>query len=215
MKNNILNKKEKTKKWNLFLNKLNYISDSLGMPIDEKIKELVVAMNLFGLRTEGSCQGHPNKRLLFPYIYCKISGEPKYQYRREKQIKKKLMQKYHIKNNKMLHSDSDSSNKFWDEYVKIIFKLKYLNKYVKWAKKNEPLGKKIFALINEFNKKKTLSKNNKLRLIRIYPGYRIVSSVDTDTKKISNEAKKNLIILSQKTFGDFTKFLKNKYFKSA
>ena len=39
------------------------------------------------------------------------------------------MQKYHIKNNKMLHSDSDSSNKFWDEYVKIIFKLKYLNKY--------------------------------------------------------------------------------------
>jgi hypothetical protein len=45
------------------------VVDKLGMPIDEKIKPLVDALNnKLGIKTEASCQGHENWGERFPWV---------------------------------------------------------------------------------------------------------------------------------------------------
>lgn len=70
---------EKNRHWNALREAADKITDKLGMPIDEEIKELVVSLNALGFRTSMSCYGHirENKKLgiknyaLTPYVSIK------------------------------------------------------------------------------------------------------------------------------------------------
>jgi hypothetical protein len=212
MKNNNVSKRNQAKqrKWDTFLKKIDITTDNLGMPIDENIKQAIVAMNLLGLRTAGSCQGHVDEYILFPYIYCEVKGEPKLKYDGERSIRIKIIKKYNIKNWNIVYTNDEIWNDYWTQ----VKSLENSNKYKKWAKKNESLGKKISLLINKFNKKRNPTNNNKLQVIRMYPGYRIVA---LDVKKenlFSKKEKIKLIKLSQKEFADFTIFLKKEFFNN-
>lgn len=44
------------------------LADGLGMPIDEKIKYLVAAMRMYGVRTTMSCEGHLDRGSPYPWI---------------------------------------------------------------------------------------------------------------------------------------------------
>lgn len=44
------------------------ITDGLSLPIDDLIKPIVIALRLWGLPTSGSCQGHANWGLSYPWI---------------------------------------------------------------------------------------------------------------------------------------------------
>lgn len=44
------------------------ISDGLGLPIDDLIKPTVIALRLWDLPTSGSCQGHADWGLSYPWI---------------------------------------------------------------------------------------------------------------------------------------------------
>lgn len=44
------------------------ITDGMGYPIDDGILETVVALNLLGLRTCQSCEGHLNNGLPYPWV---------------------------------------------------------------------------------------------------------------------------------------------------
>lgn len=46
------------------------ITDRLGMPVDEGIKQTVIYLQALGFPTNGSCEGHPNKKhgLDFPWV---------------------------------------------------------------------------------------------------------------------------------------------------
>lgn len=49
-------------------NKVDSIADNLGMPIDEGIKKMVVALWAHEFETTGSCEGHTNRGCPFPWI---------------------------------------------------------------------------------------------------------------------------------------------------
>ncbi len=44
------------------------IKDNCGMPIDSKIKELVIGLRANGITTEQSCEGHKNKGVPYPWV---------------------------------------------------------------------------------------------------------------------------------------------------
>jgi hypothetical protein len=44
------------------------ITDGLGLPIDEGIKKIVIALRLWGFMTSGSCQGHTGRGTPYPWV---------------------------------------------------------------------------------------------------------------------------------------------------
>src|SRR5258708_14434953 len=70
---------EKERRWNAINKKIDSITDKLGKPIDEEIKELIVGLNILGFRTTMSCFGHIRENKTFgikdyaltPYVFIK------------------------------------------------------------------------------------------------------------------------------------------------
>lgn len=54
--------------WDQETYKVNQITDALDLPIDAAIKEVIVALNVVGFRTNGSCEGHFDRGDHYPYI---------------------------------------------------------------------------------------------------------------------------------------------------
>jgi hypothetical protein len=50
------------------LSEVETLCDKLGMPIDEKIKPLVAALRMYGVKTTMSCEGHSDWGKLYPWV---------------------------------------------------------------------------------------------------------------------------------------------------
>lgn len=50
------------------IEELRGVTDRLGMPIDEKIIRVVAVLNLYGIRTIQSCEGHLDHGYAYPWI---------------------------------------------------------------------------------------------------------------------------------------------------
>lgn len=66
--------------------KLNYqqakkkaadLTDKLGCPIDKNIKSLVISLWMCGINTDGSCEGHKNWGLPYPWVSIVRSSNAK------------------------------------------------------------------------------------------------------------------------------------------
>jgi hypothetical protein len=47
---------------------IDSLTDRIGTPVDEGVKNLVVLLNAYGCRTSGSCEGHADRDYSLPYI---------------------------------------------------------------------------------------------------------------------------------------------------
>lgn len=63
-----LSLKQKQKKWGKLEKAIEKITDALSYPIDEEIKQTVVAFNAYGFPTYASCIGHLDHSLAHPWI---------------------------------------------------------------------------------------------------------------------------------------------------
>ena len=54
--------------WTQMVARFELVTDRLGRPIDKGIFETVVALNMLGIRTVMSCEGHPNRGLPYPWV---------------------------------------------------------------------------------------------------------------------------------------------------
>jgi hypothetical protein len=54
--------------WHQAFEEYSHIADSLGRPIDAGILETVIVLNLFGIETTGSCEGHLEREQTNPWI---------------------------------------------------------------------------------------------------------------------------------------------------
>lgn len=62
---NVISKEEA---WENISKSMESVVDTLGKPIDEGIKEGVTALNANGFGTTGSCEGHVNRGIRYPYV---------------------------------------------------------------------------------------------------------------------------------------------------
>src|SRR5687767_10818868 len=56
------------KSWNQKIEELKGVGDKLGMGIDGGILEMVAALNLNGIKTTQSCEGHLDRALAYPWV---------------------------------------------------------------------------------------------------------------------------------------------------
>lgn len=64
-------------KWAETLEQVNQIRDKKGMRVDEGIKELLTACMVNGFPVDGSCEGHLDRALAYPYIVIELFTIPK------------------------------------------------------------------------------------------------------------------------------------------
>src|SRR3712207_1504419 len=64
----------KEQRWQQSAAEVNRITDRLGMPIDEGIKETVVALNVLGINTVASCEGHFDRGTGAPWVAIGARG---------------------------------------------------------------------------------------------------------------------------------------------
>jgi hypothetical protein len=205
---------QKRQRWFDTLKNLDEIVDGLGMKIDENIKETVAAFNINGIPTDGSCGGHTEGRLGFPYIMGKPLDEPEYRWVGQQNLNSEILKKYNLKTVREIYSDSKAEaeyNKRVEEELKFI----ETEQYKEWYKKVQPLEKEVGTLIEEFYKNRMISDDQKLHLSPLYAHYDIESGLEIESLQQSNVsvvAIKAKIHASQEEFKLFTEFLKQKYF---
>ena len=61
-------KREKLAEWNFMASEVSTWCDGLGQPLDEKIKETVIILNLLGFKTRQSCEGHLDWGYSYPGV---------------------------------------------------------------------------------------------------------------------------------------------------
>lgn len=61
-------KSSKEKQWSEIADRIEKITDKLGMPIDAGVRESIIALRAFGINTDASCEGHSERALPAPWI---------------------------------------------------------------------------------------------------------------------------------------------------
>lgn len=65
---------EKEQLWQDMAGRISRITDKLGMPIDPGIMDTVIVLNLLGIVTVQSCEGHIDHGIAAPWIFFTTSG---------------------------------------------------------------------------------------------------------------------------------------------
>src|SRR4029077_1610780 len=58
----------KQQTWDTISDDVDHWIDAIGYPIDREIKEIVVALNIMGIKTTASCEGHFDHGALYPWV---------------------------------------------------------------------------------------------------------------------------------------------------
>jgi hypothetical protein len=209
------------------LQKVSRITDNLGMHIDEKIKLLVVALNLMGFNTRQSCEGHTDHSMGSPWVDIAPPNQPDERFVREKHILNQVAKKLGFKETleEIRKTNIDAFCTIYD-----IAKEKYqLNpetkKYKVWHAKLEPLKSQLNALLKEFYKNRhCITRKSRLRIWTFCEDFRLFNGgtgwMQGDFKltyMFSNKEKTghaSRLKLYQEEMNEFAKFLINKYFNS-
>lgn len=64
----------KQETWDQMSNDVDHWIDGIGAPIDREIKEIVIALNIMGIKTTASCEGHFDHGHLYPWVDLEISS---------------------------------------------------------------------------------------------------------------------------------------------
>jgi hypothetical protein len=195
--------------------KVDKVTDTLGMPIDEGIKEAVIMFNAVGLNTTASCEGHLDHGIPAPWVHVAALNEPKEQFIGEKEIFRKVARKYNLKVEEVRRGYNIEA---LEEAGREIVKNEETKEYKRWRKENKKLLKKAKKFLNEFYKNRKVKPDMKLTIeifgddsFRIHNGGKYYKSV----KDLSAKEKKKVEKMLEKfreEMNAFTEFLKSKYF---
>ena len=215
-------KKVKGQEKNLKLEKIRHdvesISDRLGKPIEEGIKETVVMFKANELPTSDSCEGHIERGLPVPYVEVSPSNEPEERFVGQNEAFEKVAKKYNITPEEAKTSKIDEA--YW-EAMKECSQNEETEEYQKWNKENEKLLANSHNLLEEFYKERQVEPDEKLEIdegvgnFRIHNGGEDYQPIIENGREFSEEEKKARAEKLEKyrpEMKKFTTFLKEKYF---
>ena len=192
-------------------------ADNLNMPIDEGIKETVVAFNIWNFPTSASCEGHTEEGIPAPWINVMALNKPEERYVNEEEVYRKTAEKYNISVEDVKRSINHDA---WVEAVKELSKNDETEEYKNWYKKNKDLMEKAEDLLNEFYANREVESSVKLQIRKEAEGFRVHNGgedyvpIVEHRKKLSKEEEKALatrIVKYRVEMNDFAKFLKDKF----
>ena len=182
---------QKLAAWNAKRQEVDHIADSQNERIDEGIKETVVSLNMLGINTIASCEGHNDfgvdeekRRPLTPWVEIAAPNEPK---------------------NKLDQTTENCRTPEWEE----------------WKRKSDELGFRVQEYLGEFYKNRTTEPVVAIHAELFLPGDGMWRIFNGDKQKdsetlpaISRDKWDSLLRKRQAEMAAFTSFLKDKYFAS-
>ena len=87
----------KEQEWKAVEASVDQITDALGKPIEDRIKQPVVALNVYKINTSQSCEGHSNGHgRRYPWVEISAPDEPKERFEGEREIYKKVAAEFGV-----------------------------------------------------------------------------------------------------------------------
>ncbi len=203
---------EKHEAWDEMFQSLEQITDALGKHIEEGIRDTVVAFEMNGFHTDGSCAGHLEEdRLRFPYIAGEAAGLPTYHLEGQKELEKMITEKYAI-SRKEIRRHLEAAK----EYKELSKDFALTNEFNEWLEKSRVMTEKLRILLEEFNQTRDVLQDVRLHLSKSTPNYRVEPVMyEIPPKELTQTEVDELrakIISTREEFAAFTELLKQKYF---
>ncbi len=202
---------EKQELWNKLVLEINKITDNLEHSIDENIKEPVIALNAFGISTDGSCEGHLDHGLPYPWIDIPVTYS---------ELKNEVQSYQEIIQNRK-YSDEETIKK-----NDPILYGKILETRQKFLKKAEEIKNILNPLLNEFYSVHIPNvPESRIELHESGSGFRLEThnsrglglhnwkKFDERIDKLAPEEKEKLLKSNQTEMKLFGQFLKKKFFE--
>jgi len=161
-------RERKDKELEAIRQKLETTTDRLGAEIEEGIKEVVVGLNVMGLTTVQSCEGHPDSSHGYPYPWVMIEapGEPEESHVGEKELCERFAREHGVDAEQLLRAAV--SEEVWFEFQEQIEALPELTpEFITWREANRKLYERAIGLLEEFYFDRTVSLDVQVRAIPI------------------------------------------------
>lgn len=207
-------------KWRAISLEIEKTADALGYGIDKNIKDLVIALNVHGINTTQSCEGHAEKEnYSAPWIQIEAPGEPEERFNGQNEAFEKMAKKYELPFEEVKRMTPE--NVYW-EAMHECSKNRETEKYVKWKEESRKLMEVMEKILADFYKNRKISDDLKIKIennidevgegnFRLYNGggdYRIIEN-DLDEKERKELEKRIERYRIEMDF--FKEFLKDKF----
>ncbi len=212
---------EKQKIWEEKRKEIEEVTDSNDTPIEAGIIETIVALNVLGINTYQSCEGHDDLgsgQRLWPWVGISAPDEPEERFEGESQLFEEVARENGVDSASLKRGHPDEL--FWEVKKRASQNPETLE-YKKWEEQNSELYKRVSGLLAEFYKDRKVQDDIRLKLDEDNGGsFEISSEKEALLKLISGELtdqeKADLIKKlpeRREEMKAFTTFLKENFFK--
>jgi len=207
---------EKEQKWHTLAAHFYETADCLGHPIDPGIKETVIALNVLGLPTIASCEGHTDHGISAPWVEIALPGEPEEHFAGEKKIYEEIAKKYGVPFEDVKRGTHAEA---WLAALREASKNQETTEHLAWQKANTELMRtKIIPLLEEFYKDRVVSDAVRISVsegigaFRIYNGGHDYAPVPEPITEGARRALAARIKIYRAEMAAFAEFVKQKFF---
>lgn len=189
----------KQQQWNRTREKFRKVTDKLGCSIDEGILETVIVLNLLGLRTTQSCEGHLDRAVAAPWVDIEPPTTNEWE-------------DLWIESDKAFFASKKlrEQNGPKPEIKALFDKSKNLLKQAR--KPTLELAQKLMTILDEYYRDRYVVYDRRITIIRMHRGARL-ESIGAYTQDINTHlVKKQKLKEYQDEMKEFTEFLKKMYF---
>ena len=168
--------------------------DGLGMPIDSGIKETVIILNLLGVKTSSSCEGHIDRGLPYPWINLDNNKDSRFVWEKINKVQKQIREL------------QESNNK--ENSQELFAQNRYLFSQLEQSSQN--VITPIYSLLEKFYDQKNIKYDTILQFsFKSFPRMHSLGVNRQDVR--SPDEKKNKLKEYQDEMNDFTDFLLGEY----
>ena len=192
------------------------ITDALGMPIDEGIKETVVYCLALDLPTTQSCEGHTDSGRPWPWISFASTGEPAERFINQRQVFEQVAQKYGVT---LEDVERGRSYEAWAEASRRASAEPETEEYQAWTNQNLVLLHKARIILEQFYRDRTVDPDFRLEAwagagntfdIECHRAQSWLRRQESATEQEKQRAVQDLP-RHQQEMAEFTQFLKKQY----
>jgi hypothetical protein len=209
---------ERARTWLDQLEKIERVRDALGFSVDPNIRETVAALNLSGMPTSASCEGHTDRGRGAPWVKVEAPGRPQERYMGEKEIIEMIAQKYGVLADDVRTARNQEA---WKEATNLAVDNGETYEYCRWREENKPLREQLGAFLEEFYQGRATEGAAHLKLTSDPEGtFRLHNGGEDfrrSSRALTDDERRRLadrLVEYREEMEAFTEFLKEKYFSS-
>jgi hypothetical protein len=209
-------RREKLKAWREKREEIDRVKDSLGCAIDQKIREAIVGLNVLGVYTLASCEGHIGRARSTPWIRIGAPHRPRERFIDERRVLEETARKYGVSYDDVR---GDICHKAWVEAMNAAAEKDETPEYKRWRQENTVLFERTARMLAEFYEQRNVSPDLRLVMLANAEGSFTIHHGGQDytlDQRNLDAAEKNALAERleryQTEIQAFTAFLRQKYF---